>query len=366
MKNYRWAPPLLLAAMLAACGGGGDGVDSGSPGGGGNSALSCQDAFSPEKLAAGKNCTPLAESYCPVATGLSVLNPTVLPCTGVTVQEFDGIAVDGLASSKYLAISSGSGPYDSVYVALHYLLAKTDVFANVVRLSELAKARKALVLVPQAPSLLGSTQLLGSRWPTLETEPIGKYVAFIDAVVADALGRFPGAAGAPLLVSGLSNGAVMAYEYACASADKVGAVLATGGDLSSAALDRCQPAGPVGSVIIHGDNDPIAPYGTSLATVGVQPIHEHFKALNDCVGTDSAVDMPLPFDDLVVSIDSTAPCAGKRRDFLVTIHLGGHNWPGGSASDSELSTIGLLGRHTRNFDATLQGYDLLLLAAGEN
>lgn len=366
MKQLHWASALLLSAVLVACGGGSGGVDvgdgdggdsGGGDSGGGLSGLSCDKAYSPEKVVATPDaCQPKADELCPVPAGLSVLNSTTLSCTGVTVEEFT-VSGGGLTST-YLAIYAGSGPYDTVYMTLHYLMARAGTHSNVVRMPELAKARNTLILVPQAPGAVGG---LGSRWPVNGVESVSGHIAFLDAVVADARVRFSGAASAPLLVSGLSNGAVMAYQYACAAADRVAAVQAVAGSLSSSARAACQPTGPLGTVIVHGSADAVlAPYST------VAPTHAYFEQLNGCSGSDTQTTVPTYYDPLVVKLNASGRCAGNRRDFLVVVEGGGHNWPGGSSSASELSTIGLFGAHTRNFDATLQGYDLLRLAAGAN
>ncbi|HET8883752.1 MAG TPA: hypothetical protein VFM56_16405, partial [Solimonas sp.] len=77
MKLVRYMCLIAVLAM-AACGGSGgsgssggnggsdgSGNGSGGDGGGDTPALtSCQDAFSPEKLAKGEDCTPVAETYC--------------------------------------------------------------------------------------------------------------------------------------------------------------------------------------------------------------------------------------------------------------------------------------------------------------
>lgn len=364
MKRLHWASALLLSAVLVACGGGSGGVDVGDDGGsgggdngGGLSGLPCGQAYSPEKVVATPSeCQPKADALCPAGPGVSVLNSTTLPCTGVTVQEFT-VSGGGLTST-YLAIYAGSGPYDTVYMTLHYLMARAGTHSNVVRLPELAKARNTLILVPQAPDAIGG---LGSRWPVSGIDSVSGHIAFLDAVVADARSRFSGAGSAPLLVSGLSNGAVMAYQYACAAADRVAAVQAVAGTLSSTARAACQPSGPLGTVIVHGTADVLlAPYNT------VAPTHAYFEQVNGCAGSDTQTTVPTYFDSLSVKLSASARCAGNRRDFLVVVEGGGHNWPGGSSSASELSTIGLFGAHTRNFDATLQGYDLLRLAAGAN
>lgn len=382
---------LMASLMLAACGG--DSGSGGSPGGGprGGTAA-CQTRFSVEAAARGDDCTPQAEAFCAVPNS-DVLNSAPLPCDGVSTDSYE-VTAGGL-STQVLVIKPASGGYDSVLLALHYLNAKTGTFSNVVRLSELAKARRVLIIAPQAPSLVNGPTLptlpqlplptpsqfipldpsgytnLGSRWPTSATfDDIDSYVTLLEAVVAEGRSRF-GGAGKPLYAAGLSNGAVMAYYYGCRTSDPVRSIMAVAGEFSPGGLDSCAPTKSVGTVIVHGTADILTPYqGAPLLFAPITSIHARFREINGCTGSgDDAVSLPTPastsFDPLTVTISYTGRCNDSRRDFLVTVINGGHNWPGGSSDDSILTTLGLFGTHTRNFDATLQGFDLLRAAGGD-
>lgn len=354
MKLMKWSLAILASVLLAACGGGG-----GGGGGGDGTPKSCQDAFSLEAAQLGDDCTPQADTICPVGSN-QVLNSTPVPCDGVTASTHE-VAV-GNTTMTYLAIRPSSGGTDTTVLALHYLGANTGRFSNVVRLSELAKARNVLVIAPQA---VGPLQ----RWPSnpsLGTD-VDTTVNLLKAVLADAKSRF-GASGDPVYVSGLSNGAVMGYLFACRATDQVKALLAVSGELGTQALASCQPSRPLGTVIVHGTSDLLTPYnGIGGLYAAIPVIHAFFKQRNGCAaGDDASVSLTPTIDSQIVTVSGTDSCSDGRRDFLVTINGGGHNWPGGSANDSSLSTIGLLGIHTRNFDATLQGFDLLRAAAGDD
>ncbi|WP_299697884.1 hypothetical protein [Hydrocarboniphaga sp.] len=322
---------------------------------------SCQQLFSPEAVTQGEDCTPQAETYCPIPDAM-VLSPEPVPCDGVTTSEYS-IAV-GSISSSYLAIRSGtSTSYDAIYVALHYLNADNATFVKVVRLQELAKARKVLVIVPQAPGLVEG---LGGRWPTsLDASNIDAYVAFLSGVISDAKTRF-GTGEIPVYMAGLSNGGTMAMEFGCRAADVISSILVTAADLGVGQLSSCAPSRPIGTVLVHGTSDLLTPYnGVPMINASVPAIHAYFETLDACSAADSSVTLPTSLDDLNVRIGFSAPCAQNRRHYLVTVDGGGHNWPGGASDQSALAAIGLLGPHTRNFDATLQGYDLLRQAAGD-
>jgi poly(3-hydroxybutyrate) depolymerase len=378
MKLVRYMCLIAVLAM-AACGGsggsgssGGNGGSDGSGNGGGGDGggdtpalTSCQDAFSPEKLAKGEDCTPVAETYCANdGSAGTLLDPEVRACDGVDVSDVD-ISVNGVIS-HYLAIRpSGKTHFDTLYLGLHYLLGDVTAFANVARLSELAKARDILILLPQAPSAGGIN--LTAVWPTtaLAAPFLPQYIDFLSKVVADGRSRF-GASDADLYVAGLSNGAAMAYLFGCMAPDPVRAVLAVAGDLGQYTINECQPTHPLGTVIVHGTNDLDDPYN---GIMGVKPaipdIHAKFKANNNCSGSDATVDAPTYFDALQVTIAYTGACDEGRRDFLVTVDEGGHVWPGGRDNGDEEPSHTLFGQHTANFDATLQGFDLLRLAGGD-
>lgn len=353
---------VLGAALLAAC------SASSQPAAGGGSSVgtlsACQQSFSPERVAAGENCTPVAETYCSNdGSAGSLLDPQVRVCDGVQIDDVE-ITV-GNMSSHYLAIRpSGRSSFDTIYLGLHYLIGNVVAFANIARLSELAKARGVLVLLPQAPSADGSN--LTSVWPTtaLNAALLPSYVGFLDGVVADGRSRY-GASGAKLYVSGLSNGASMAYLYGCLAAQPVRAVQAVAGDLGESSIDECQLSRPLGTVIVHGTADAENPYG---GITGIKPaipdVHAKFKTNNNCSGEDSSVALPLTSDALQVTLYYTASCDQGRRDFLVKVDNGGHVWPGGRVNEADLPSLSLFGLHTANFDATLQGFDLLRLAGG--
>ncbi len=367
-----------LALTLAACGGGGGGGDPGNgPDGGSPTPLSCQDDFTPEKVAAAENCSPNLNraKFCPLVSGTDALRSRteVIPCDGVTVSTYS--ASGGGFTTQYLAIRPTAGTTPSaIYLALHYLNSNTSYYANLIRMSELAKARNVLVLIPQAPGDGGLLTLpaglpspntgLISRWPTMVNQAVENNLQLLDGVVADARNRFT-ADTAPLYVAGLSNGTPMAYFYACGRADRVEAVLAVAGTQTAESAATCRPTRPVGLVIVHGTVDPVVPYNGLLGlSRSVTENYADFKTYNQCTGTDQMAS--LISSSSTVRFDFASACAGGRKVVLATLVGNGHNWPGDDASVLQESgfTIGLFGPTLDGIDATIQGFDLLRYAAG--
>lgn len=363
MKFARYCTSLLVVLMLSACGGG-DGSDGGGNAAAGSAPLSnCQTSFSTEKLAEGQNCTPITGTLCPVDASANLLQPQPIACNGVDVQQYD-VTAGGL-SSNYYALTGGDQNYDAVYLALHYLLVDKGAFANIVRLPELAKGRKVLVIAPQAPRVLGA-----SRWPTgtaLDNAQVAPTIEWLKAVVADARQRYHVKDSVPLYVAGLSNGSIIGYLYSCTDPN-VRAILAVASDANTSSFtSTCAGAHPLGSVIVHGTGDLTTPYNGFPAglSLPIPAIHQAFSTLDGCTGADATLQVPMTADSIPVTIDYTTngACTSGNRNFLVTITGGGHNWPG--QSRGLITTQVLYGNQTANFDATLQGYDLLRLAAGD-
>lgn len=141
---------------------------------------------------------------------------------------------------------------------------------------------------------------------------------------------------ARVFVTGVSNGAMMAYRFACERADRVTAVASVAG---AVVVDECQPSRPMSVLEIHGTEDPLIPYegGTPSApeAAGAPPLRsttamvQRWAALGGC---------PAPTPPNVVgavTVESWTGCAGGRAVELVTVRGGGHVWfaPGlGSAN----------------------------------
>src|SRR3546814_13761730 len=87
---------LLVLVLATACSGGGghhDSADGSTPPGGdtgtdGGSAKSCVQQFNPDLAAAGDDCTPSYNQYCPDATSPTLFNDsTVGSCDDVVVTQ---------------------------------------------------------------------------------------------------------------------------------------------------------------------------------------------------------------------------------------------------------------------------------------
>jgi polyhydroxybutyrate depolymerase len=357
---------------LVACGSSQPIVNEGGVPGG----KACQNDFTPERVAAGEDCDPNLNRtmFCPLVPGSEFLRSRteIIPCDGVDISIHP--VVGGGFETEYIAIHpSGGGTPSAVYLGLHYLNASAAFYGNLTRMTELAKARNVLVLLPQAPAGIGLVDVPGlppiggntlSRWPTQPSQPVEAFSQLLDGVVEDGRNRFS-ARGAPLYVAGLSNGIPMVYFYACGRANQVEAFLAVAGTQNNEAAAICQPSRAVGAVMIHGTADPIVPYGGVGGVLRTIPENfEDFKAFNQCSGDDRTALFNGASGD--VQFDWAPNCADGRRVVLASLLGNGHNWPGDDAALlQELGiNLGLFGAARNDIDATIQGFDLLRYAAG--
>jgi len=370
----------VAVLLLSACSGGGGGSsDSEGPDSGGNEppvdTRTCQTDFSPERVIAGENCSPTLNRFasCPQIPESQYLasRTGVIPCVGVTVSSHTASG-GGYNNVKYLAIRPSTGRPSSIYLALHYLDAPIEYYANLIRLQELAKARNVLVLVPQAPSAVNAIPAVGlpvpeevrilSRWPTSTTQPVENYLKLLDGVVTSARGLFD-VQEVPLYAAGLSNGAPMAYFYACGRAQNVAAILSVAGNQQADNVAACRPSRSVGVVIVHGTADLIVPYNGLLGvSISVPQVYASFKTLDQCVGADRKAVLTRP--NGTTEIYFTPSCAGGRRVVLAATLGDGHNWPGDDQASLAGLPIDVFGATKDVIDATIQGYDLMRYAAG--
>jgi polyhydroxybutyrate depolymerase len=125
-------------------------------------------------------------------------------------------------------------------------------------------------------------------------------------------------------LTGMSNGAAMAYRYACEGSAPVAAIGPVAGTLSFA----CAAPRPTSVMAIHGLADQHVPFIGGPGTQGVTkvnwvPVAQTLEAFRKAGGCQAGV---IHRQGLVET--STAPCEQGRDVVLTTIDGAGHQWPG--------------------------------------
>lgn len=140
-----------------------------------------------------------------------------------------------------------------------------------------------------------------------------------------------------VVIAGISDGGDMAAQAICALPGVFQAVMTVAS--STAPIAGCRPTR---LLALHGDADPVDPYEGG---VDGRPKYPNIPAATAGIAAWAAVDgcskaqRTAPAADLLAV---TYPCGAE----LITIHGGGHTWPGGAPADPQL------GRTTDDLDAS--------------
>lgn len=156
-------------------------------------------------------------------------------------------------------------------------------------------------------------------------DDVGFLTAVLDEVEADAcidLDR--------VFSTGMSNGAIMSYRFACERADRIAAIAPVAGSML---FPACAPSRQVPLFHVHGTLDGNVPYdggtGCGVGMVVTAPIPEvvaSWAVRNECAGPPSTV-----FTEGNGTCVSSGGCAAET--VLCSIDGGNHSWPGGEGNN---------------------------------
>jgi len=155
-------------------------------------------------------------------------------------------------------------------------------------------------------------------------------VAFLTAVILDAEQR-DGIDPTRIFVTGMSNGAIMAYRLACEGRIALAAIGPVAGALE---VPCAAPARPVSVMAIHGTGDQNVPYAGGVGAKGfVKVAHPsvasslaRWRSIDRCEG------QPATSRSGAVVRESSA-CASGTAVVLISVEGAGHQWPGSSPAD---------------------------------
>jgi polyhydroxybutyrate depolymerase len=136
-------------------------------------------------------------------------------------------------------------------------------------------------------------------------------------------------------LTGISNGAAMAYRYACEGTFPIAAIGPVAGSFSFS----CSKPHPVSVMAIHGLDDQHVPFAGGQGTKGVtkgswvsvSQTLDLFRKANDCKPS-------ISYKDGLVQ-KNISHCAQDREVTLITIEGAGHQWPGGKAKTSIIQRV---------------------------
>lgn len=150
-------------------------------------------------------------------------------------------------------------------------------------------------------------------------------VSFIDRTIED-IAKRTSIDSSRVYVTGMSNGAMLAYKLACELSSKIAAIAPVAGTSGNAV---CKPAFPVSVIHFHGTADKNVPYkgGVGQDAFDKTPKKSVANALGEWYSINKCL---APKTTRVVgnATFSTAKCLNQTEVSLVEIRGGGHSWPG--------------------------------------
>jgi polyhydroxybutyrate depolymerase len=218
-----------------------------------------------------------------------------------------------------------AGPVPLV-VGLHSALGSGGVMELLSRLDRVADRERFLVAYPDGQPAGARVWNAGDCCNRSRADDVGFLAGLIDHLVATQR-----ADPARVYVTGVSNGAMMAYRLACQRAGKIAAIAPVAGAMT---YQPCRPARRVPVMIFHGSADLAVPEaGGALRTLGMRGA---FPSQAQIVRTWSRLN-GVPEPDRISYQKGRGQrggvvCRAAARDLVVYCRIagGGHTWPGGT------------------------------------
>jgi len=218
-----------------------------------------------------------------------------------------------------------------VVMALHGLSMSAPLMAWFTGLSKLSDQEGFIVVYPNGT---GPVEVLrgwnAGAFPGDGDKGRADDVAFLSQVLDD-VEAVLNVDKKRVYVTGMSNGAMMAYRLACALSERIAAIAPVAGTI--AVDDR--PKRPVPVIHFHGTADTLVPYdGFKKETAkilkfrSVEDTTRLWLKYDGCDGDPTVTELPMTRDKLKVTRKEWGNCKAGAAVVLYTIEGGGHSWPG--------------------------------------
>ncbi|MEP7214931.1 MAG: PHB depolymerase family esterase [Anaerolineaceae bacterium] len=203
------------------------------------------------------NSTPAPTESVTVAATAAASAPsaTLAPATNTVVAgaSTGTLKVGSMDRSYRLFVPRGLGQGRvPLVVALHGGLGNPEQFARTSRFDELAAAEGFVVVYPVGFEATFNGGACCGRAASQKVDDTG-FLATLILYLQSVLPIDP----ARTFATGHSNGAIMAFRFACERADLVAGVVPVAGSLE---IPSCAPSRPVPLLAIHGDSDRNHPF----------------------------------------------------------------------------------------------------------
>jgi polyhydroxybutyrate depolymerase len=239
-------------------------------------------------------------------------------------------------------------PPKPVVLALHGATTNGPMLAGFTGLNRKADEAGFLAVYPDGTGSAGSFFWNGGTSGLPAEVQAADDVAFVAAVLDDLARAFPVDAGR-VFVTGISNGAVLAYRLAAELAGRIAAIAPVAGTLPGV---PCRPGRPVSVLHVHGTEDEFIPFHGGVGRkslfkadyASVATTVRTWVEANGCAEPPVVDNLTPPGAELPVTRTTYGGGKGGAEVVLVTVEGGGHTWPGRPAPT-------LLGRSTQAVSA---------------
>ena len=253
------------------------------------------------------------------------------------------LTVDGQNRWSYVQVPTsynGTSPAP-LLLSLHPFVMTPDVWEGYSGLADAAAARGYVVASP-----MGSDP--GPRWAVPGGLTGSDDLAFIDALVAQLRSDLC-IDGSRIYAAGFSAGAAMAIGLSCTFPTLFAGVAASGGSNLTA---LCPGSAGVDTLILHGQDDPIAPV-TGSTIVFAPPLGLHVDTVVASTAARSACDAEPTVTRRYPTVDVAVyhGCSDGHRLEYWKMFTTGHTWAGAQTSLFQLIAGIILGPTNRDFSA---------------
>lgn len=196
-----------------------------------------------------------------VSSAVISLTITDVSETGLFDQilEFEGIDREYLL---YIPESySGDEPLPLVF-SLHGAGGSKESQFELSEFDQLAESENFILVTPEATTTGGPLTFWNQNSAAKRADDVGFINALIEEVAVNYNVNFE-----RVYIAGSSNGAFMALEIACHLDNKIAAVAAVKGYMSTDQISACNPSRPTAIIQMHGTDDPLVPYTEVEATL---------------------------------------------------------------------------------------------------
>lgn len=185
-------------------------------------------------------------------------------------------------------------------------------------------------------------------------------VGFISALIDFMINNY-GASREKVFVTGLSNGAIMAYRLGCELPERLSAIAPVDGNIPRTFCEECRPGKPLSVMAINNTDDPLVPFEggviqSGLARLDLGKVISTAESIKFWVKRNNCSSVPV--EEEVSPGDAPGRLRVTKESYhdgmegtgvvLITIHGGGHTWPGGVQYMPER----IIGKTCRNYNAT--------------